>query len=224
MFEHSAENSGLLRSEAVLTTEYTPATPVNRTRELDRIADAVRPLTHRRQPENLLLYGPAGVGKTLLVNHVLTKLAEETRVTPVYINCWQYNTRSALLTELLIQLGYPAPRKGKPIDELLTKLHEWVDKHHGVLIALDEVDQLTDQAALIYDLHETSDAADHPVGLLLVSNQAPSALELGPRSHSRRSFHPLRLRPYSQQDLAAILHQRVDEAFHHGVVTDAAIE
>ena len=224
MFDHASDQPALLQSESPLTTEYTPPKPVNRTRELECIADAVRPLTRRRQPENLLLFGPAGTGKTLLVNHVLTKLADETRVTSVSINCWQYNTRSALLTELLIQLGYPAPRKGNPVDTLMARLQEWVCKHRGVLIALDEFDQLTTQTEVIYDLQELSTAAASSLGLILVSNQSPESLKLDPRSQSRISYKSLEIGPYSEQQLIEILHQRVDKAFHQDAVAEEVIE
>jgi cell division control protein 6 len=224
MFEHISDRTGLIRSEAPLTTDYSPPSPVNRAQELDRIVDAVGPVTQRRQPENLLVYGPAGTGKTLLVDHVFSKMEDETRVTTVSINCWQYNTRSSLLTELLIQLGYPAPRKGKPVDALLAKLQQWIDKHRGVLVALDEFDQLTDQAAVAYDFQEVNDTADNPIGVLMVSNQPPTALELNARSRSRLAYHALELSPYSKQDLIEILHQRVDAAFHDDVVTNEAVE
>lgn len=224
MFEQASDQPGLLRAEQPLTTDYTPAEPVNRAQELEQIADAVRPLVHRRKPDNLLVHGPAGTGKTTLVTHVLQNLAEETRIATASINCWQYNTRPALLTELLIQLGYPAPRKGKPVDTLLARLREWLDKHHGAVVALDEFDQLADQAAIAYDLQETSDAADHDLGLLFVSNQPPAELDLEPRSQSRVSYRPLELQPYTARDLAAIIHARVDQAFHQGAVADSVID
>jgi cell division control protein 6 len=136
MFNQSASESQLFRSETALTTGHTPDQPAGRETKAARIADAVRPLTRRQPPENLLIYGPAGVGKTTFVNHVLANLATETRVTTAAINCWRYNTRSALLTELLIQLGYPAPRKGRPVDTLLATLQEWLDKHQGAAVVL----------------------------------------------------------------------------------------
>ena len=224
MFEHSTHSETLIRSESPLTTEYTPAAPVDRTTVLGRIAEAVRPLTSRRQPENLLLFGPSGTGKTLLVNHVLANLAEETRVGTAFINCWQYNTESSLLTELLIQLGYPAPRKGKPVDALLAKLRELLNKQHGAVVALDEFDQLSAQTRVAYHLREVSDAAENDVALLLISNQPPSSLQLEPRSQSRLLFQPLEVRPYTEEDLVEILHARVNEAFHDNTVTDESVE
>lgn len=85
---------------------------------------------------------------------------------------------------MLIQLGYPAPRKGKPVDELLEKLREWLNKHPGALIVLDECDQLEDPTAIVYDLQQTSDGADNFLGLILISNQSPTQLQLDPRSQT----------------------------------------
>jgi len=98
----TSSNGGVLRSETYLTTDYEPEEPIARNGEIGKIADAVRPLAKRRKPDNLLVYGPAGVGKTTCVKYVFDRLEEEAGVKSVYINCWQYNTRSSLLTELLI--------------------------------------------------------------------------------------------------------------------------
>jgi cell division control protein 6 len=224
MFKNTPPPSGLLYSESSLTTNYTPTQPVDREAEQRRIANALRPLTHQNQPENLLLYGPPGTGKTTVANHVLEQLSDETRVTTVFINCWQYNTRSALLTEVLVQLGYPAPRKGKPIDELLEKLQEWVTKHPGAVVVLDEFDQLDDAASVAYDLQQASGAADSFLGLILISNRSPSHLDLDPRSQSRLAYQPVEFRPYSELELVAILEVRVDEAFQSGTVSGEVIE
>lgn len=214
----------MLRSETYLTADYTPEEPVGRETELQRIADAVRPLSHRRQGDNLLIHGPAGIGKTTCTRHVLNQLEDNTRVKPVYINCWQYNTRSSLLTEILIQLGYPAPRKGKPVDELLSKIREWLDKNRGAVIALDEFDQLDGKTEAVYDIQLLNEEAENPVSLLMVSNSRPSTLQLDPRSQSRLNCQTLQFKPYNTPQLVQILEKRVEQAFRPGTVPDEVIE
>lgn len=192
--------------------------------EIQRIADAVRPLTKRRKPENLLLYGPAGVGKTTCTQHVFQQLEQETSVKAVYINAWQYNTRPSLLTELLIELGYPAPRKGKPVDELLSKLREWLDKNRGIAVAIDEFDQLKDDGEVIYDLQLLSNEADNPLGTFLVSNQPPSKIHFDQRSRSRLSMQTLQFNPYTENQLRKILEKRVEQSFRPGTVPDQVLD
>lgn len=224
MFEKSKNKKGVLRSETYLTTEYVPDQPVGRDTKINRIADAVRPLTRRKKPDNLLVYGPAGVGKTTCVRHVYNRLEKESGARSVYINCWKYNTRSSLLTQLLIQLGYPAPRKGKPIDELLSKIREWLDKNKGVAVALDEFDQLDDQTEVIYDLQMLNQEAENSLGIVMVSNRHPSKVQLDPRSRSRLNCQTLQFNSYTRQQLEGILQKRVEQAFRPGSVSDEVIE
>jgi cell division control protein 6 len=144
-------------------------------------------------------------------------------VATAYINCWQYNTRSSLLTELLIQLGYPAPRKGKPVDELLSKIREWLNKNRGIAVALDEFDQLDDQE-VVYDLQLLNNQAQHGLATLLVSNQHPQNLNLDPRSTSRLTMQTLQFKPYTASQLKQILEKRVEQAFRPGTVQDEVIK
>jgi len=223
MFKNSKQGS-VVRSETYLNVDYDPENPVGRDSEVDRIAWAVKPLSKRKKPENLLVHGPAGVGKTTTVKHVFDRLEQETRVKSVYLNCWQYNTRSSLLTELLIQLGYPAPRKGKPVDELLSKLKEWLDKNRGVAVALDEFDQLEEDTEVIYDLQLLNQESENQVGLVLVSNQNPRNLQLDPRSRSRLNCQTLQFEPYTAPQLEKILQDRVEKAFRPGAVPDKVVQ
>jgi cell division control protein 6 len=171
-----------------------------------------------------LIHGPAGVGKSTVVSHVLEELAANTRVRTAWINCWQYNTRPSLITELLIQLGYPVPRKGKPVDTMLTRFREWLDKHTGAGIALDEFDQLRTPAQVVYDLLETGRQAGHDIGLILISNQSPDTFDLDARSDSRLRYRSVAFQPYTPAELKEILRRRADQAFHDGALGDQVIE
>lgn len=225
MFDNTTHpTKGILRSETYLTSNYEPGEPVGRKSGIEYIAEVLRPLARRHNPDNLLIYGPAGVGKTTCVKHVTEKLEKQASIKSVYINCWQYNTRSSLLTELLIQLGYPAPRKGKPVDELLAKIREWVDKNRGVAVVLDEFDQLDSQTEVIYDLQMVNEEAENAIGLLMVSNQHPTQVQLDPRSQSRLDCQTLEFQSYSAPQLEQILQNRVQQAFHPGTVPKEVIE
>lgn len=137
MFDQSDRQSAIFRTEAALSSTFDPETVCGRDAEIEEIVAALQPIAHREAPEHLLVHGPDGMGKTTVVKHVCESLEEETRVRTVYINCWQYNTRPALLSQLLIALGFPAPRKGKPVDELFDRVREWLDKNRCVVIVLD---------------------------------------------------------------------------------------
>jgi len=224
MFGDVDRRDSVFRNESTLSTKYEPDEPIGREAELTQIADALRPLTRGNPPENLVVYGPAGTGKTTVVKHVLDELSDQRRTKTVRINCWQYTTRSSLLSRFLINLGYPTPRKGKAIDELLLKIKEWMDKKSNIAIALDEFDQHQSQTEVAYDLQMCREEAENELGVILVSNQPPEDLTLDPRSESRLSYKPVHFEPYDAADIVEILQERAEDAFRKNAVTDDAIE
>lgn len=217
-------DSKIFQDELYLSPQYTPPEPIAREKELKEISKTVDRIRSSKNFETLLIHGSAGIGKTTCIEHVLNHFSKRTTLKQVKINCWQYNTRSALLTELLIQLGYPAPRKGKPIDELLSKLQEWLDKNRDIVIWLDEYDQLDDKTEIAYDLFMTSSEAKQSIGVIMVSNQPPNQLEIKPRSNSRLNYRILELEPYTKEELIEILEIRVEKAFKPGTVPQESIE
>jgi len=223
MFEKDSTSNDIIRSERYLSGESS-LPPVGRDEEIHSIRDAIRPLTKRETPETLLVHGPPGIGKTACVDYVFDALDRETSVKTIEINCWQYSTRPALLTELLIQLGYPAPRKGHPVDELLSKIREWLDKNRNVALLLDEFDQLQDKTEVAYDLHMLSQQTSNKIGLVLISNIPPKELFLDSRSWSRLNCRTLKFKPYNEDQLKEILKDRSEQAFKPGAVSEEVIE
>ncbi|MFC4550223.1 MULTISPECIES: Cdc6/Cdc18 family protein [Halorussus] len=223
MFDNTSTSSGIIYSERYLNGEAS-LQPTGRDKEIHAIRDGVRPLIKRNTPETLLVYGTPGTGKTVCVNHVFGALDRETSVKTIQINCWQYSTRPALLTELLIQLGYPAPRKGKPVDELLSKLREWLQKNRSVAVSLDEFDQLQDKTEVAYDLYMLSQQTENKLGLIMISNLPPDELLLDSRSWSRLNCRTIEFEPYTAGQLEEILQDVVEQAFKSGTVNSEVIE
>lgn len=213
------KTDGILRSETYLSPDYVPDQPIGRKKEIKQIADSVRPLTRNKQPENLLLHGPAGVGKTTCTKHVLRNLETETRVETIHLNCWKYDTVSSLLTQITIELGYPTPRKGISKDELLQKIQELLHKKDSVAIALDEFDKLEKPGEALYHLKEVSKKQEKSkIGFIMISNQEINKIINEERTKSRLNHKQIKFGSYNTQQLTKILQKRVEQAFKPGSI------
>jgi len=125
---------------------------------------------------------------------------------------------------LLIDLGFPAPRKGKPVDELVSKACEWLGRHKAVTVVLDEFDQLQEQTEIAYDIHHCSEKSGVPIGLYVVSNKPPAEIELDPRCESRLGLRELEFEVYDAEKLFEILKRRAEAAFEANAYSDDAIQ
>lgn len=220
MFEETGRHRSVFSTESALNPDAATETIVGRESELEQIAAAVRPLTHNSTPEDVMVVGPPGTGKTSCINHVLSRLEEQTGVKGVYINCWQHNTRPALLAHLLIELGHMVPRKGRAVDSLLARLREWLDKNRGVVVVLDEFDQLGDATEVIYDLKQVGHDADHDLGVVMVCNEPRTQESLDARCRSRLNYTTVEFEGYDADTLFTILQERAEDAFRPRAVSD----
>lgn len=85
------------------------------------------------------------------------------------------------------------PHRPRPINELLSKLQEWLDTNRDIILWHDEFDQLNDKTEIAYDLYMTSHQSKHSIGVIMVSNQPPEQLEIESRSDSRLNYTTLEI-------------------------------
>lgn len=213
----------MFQNESTLATTTIPDSIVGREVEVEQISDAVRPLAQNRLPDNLLVYGPPGVGKTTCVTHAFDQLEEQTGARGIVINCWQHKTHGALITQLLTELGDFTVRKGRAVDEQLRQFQNWLDRHGNVAVALDEFDQLNDAAEIVYNLQYAGANADNELAIVLIAEHLSSHRSLKPRNKSRLNYKPIQFQHYTAEDLAEILEQRVAQAFQQNTVSDHVI-
>lgn len=69
-----------------------------------------------------------------------------------------------------------------------------------------------------------NEVAENPLGVVMVSNQPPSKVQLYPRSHRRLNCQTLQFNSYKAPQLREILEKRVEQAFKPGTVPDEVIE
>ncbi|HDD05042.1 MAG TPA: AAA family ATPase [Candidatus Aenigmarchaeota archaeon] len=201
----------MLRRPEVLDPDFMPEHVFHREREINAIRGAISPLLQGRRGENLFIYGPPGVGKTLCAKYVF----EQFDFRKAYINCWFHRSPYNLMAEIARQLGIPIPLKGWSLEEVVKE----VVKRSPFLVILDEVDKAS-EVNEIYPLVEGTKAC-----FILITNFKEWFMGLDPRLSSR--LHPtfLEFKPYSFEQMLDIVKERVKLAFAPGSVEkDALVE
>ncbi len=220
------EISKIFKNEEILYPEYLPPLLPHREEQIKQIARNCYPAAEGRRPQNTFIYGPPGVGKTACVKFIFREMDEKFgNVKNIYINCWDLNTPSAVLSKIIIELGWPIPRRGLAKDEMLGKLIELVKKSDkGVIICLDEVDQLIfKNQEILYDFLRINQYLKNPFGIIFISNNPYIFSKVDPRIKSSLNIEEIEFKPYSLQEMKDILNERVKEAFHTGVITPGVL-
>ncbi len=205
------EGSKIFKNEEILSPEYLPDILPHREQQIKQLANNLLPASKGRKPQNTFLFGGPGIGKTASVKFVFREFEEYSGVKTIYLNCWDYNTASAVLSEITIRLGYLTQRRGWGKDEIVSKLVEALNKlNKGLIVCLDEVDQLVykDQSAL-YDLLRINQYVDTPVGLIFISNNPHVFSSVEPRIRSSLSIEEIEFKPYSLEEMKDILKERI---------------
>jgi Cdc6-like AAA superfamily ATPase len=160
-------------------------------------------------PRNLYVSGPKGLGKSVTVNCVMNELLARYRdIVPVHIPL----SRSLNTTWAKVCSGAPRRMRGAP---WVLKL---IGKNRGVVV-FDDISALyrrSDLMRVIRDLHEGTTGN---ISIVLVSTQSLYTFEreclsseVGEGVKSRCSFYPIVFRPYTKDEVAAIIRQRLEFA------------
>lgn len=211
----------MITDARVLKEGFVPQEVVHRDAEVDGLVAALQPLVDDEDPENTLLHGPSGAGKTCIARHTLEQLEQELLdVRHTYVNCWEQYTRFRVLYRILEGIGKTLDihRQSTPKDELLHRVRQ-ADSQPYVLI-LDEVDQLEDQKVL-YDLYQMPH-----ITLIMIANREEDVFaRMDDRVRSRlMTSRRIGFSPYSLDALTGILQDRAEWGLHPDAVNTAALE
>jgi len=210
-----SEESKIFKNEDILSFEYLPEILPHREMQIKQIADNLLPASKGRIPQNTFIYGPPGVGKTVVVKYVFREFENYSGINTIYLNCWNFNTSTSILSEITVSLGMPVVRRGIGKDEILSRLREVLEKSKkGLIICLDEVDQLVrkDQSVM-YDLSRMNQYVKNPIGIVLISNNPFLFSDIEPRIKSSLAVEEVEFKPYSIEEMKNVLQERSKNAF-----------
>jgi len=231
IFEKEFEEKGIFKREEYLLPEFVPERLPHRDKEIDSIVFSLKPLLKGKKASNLFLFGSTGTGKTVTIKFVLNELQEYSdKAKAVYINCFEFNSRHAILTRIANFLGNATPRRGIGSDEVLTMIIESMKKiDYTPIIVLDEVDQLLyneNASKLLYDLlriNQFQENLKKTFVIILITNDASLPLKLDERVKSSLIYESLEFKQYTPQQLKDILKERCEFAFNENVLEKEVI-
>ncbi|ODR80004.1 cell division control protein Cdc6, partial [Haladaptatus sp. W1] len=208
---------------------------VGRDSEIESVAAELRPIVRSDPPNNVMIYGKTGTGKSLVTRHVTERArqaagAQDVDVGTVYVDCAQHNTHTRVARSITRTLndedktGISIPRTGIGSGEYYDYLWEVLDRcYDAVIIILDEVDRLeSDDVLMQLSRARESGKADCHLGIVAISNKIEYRDRLNERVKSSLREEEFVFQPYDANQLRDIMEHRRD-AFKEGVLTGDVI-
>ncbi len=205
---------------------------VGRDEQLESVVSFLRPTLKGNRPPNMLLYGPAGTGKSLIIGAVTQQIVELCRSSGesfgvIDINCQPINTLDQAVYELVqtvakdVGTDVGVPETGVSTKRKYRRLYELINEHYdSVIFILDEIDLLIGRRAseepayskLLYQLSRASNTneIEGRVSVAALTNDPKFMEDIDGRAES--SFNPrdVYFPDYDATQLREILQNRRD--------------
>ncbi len=205
----------VIKNLEVLEEDYLPNVLPHRENQIKYLCELIENFVRTKiKVKNILIFGPSGIGKTATIKFVFRELEEKLNAKLIYLNCWNYNTETSALSEILRNLGYPFPRRGVGLDEILEKMREIVKKvEKPIIIALDEIDKIEEINSFLYKLSRSKEFFNSDFLLILISNSKDFLAKLEQRVLSSLKIEEIEFKRYNIEEIKDIIEQRVKLAF-----------
>lgn len=209
---------------------------VGRNDEIESVAEETGAIVRGDPPNNVMIYGKTGTGKSLVARHVASRAqiaAESNGVScdVVYIDCSEADTETRatrqIATTLNRQTSYEQhiPLRGVGTMEYYQHIWRILDTYlDTVIVILDEIDKLANPN-LLMQLSRAREAqkTECYIGIIGISNKIQYKEKLDERIDSSFGHRELFFHPYDATQLQEIMRNRSD-AFQPGVLASGAIE
>ncbi|MFC5973412.1 orc1/cdc6 family replication initiation protein [Halomarina salina] len=227
----------IFADKSVLQEEYQPEQILERDKEIDEYRHALRDVLFGNDPENVMIYGKAGLGKTAVTMYMMDALNEEVetreQADDLFIHTVNCNGKSlfmvarTLVNEILPEEASSFPRRGLGTGDAFETLYQQLERLGGThLFVFDEIDHIDDANTLLYELPRarSNDYLDDArVGIIGISNNYTFRKSLSPKVKDTLMEAEIAFTPYNATELQTILNDRAENAFVEGGYDSSAI-
>jgi cell division control protein 6 len=209
---------------------------VQREQEIQKVASALNEIVNGNSPDNILIYGKTGTGKSLVSKYVSREAKNKARevgrdVDLVIVDCSQYDTETKVTRRIAQSLAenedanIDIPESGIGASRYYDYIWNILDdSYDGVIVILDEIDMLNESDDLLMQFSRAgeNEKTEANIGLICTSNKIDYKDSMGMRAQSSLQEREMTFDPYDANELREILENRKD-AFEEGVLSNDVI-
>ncbi|MFC7236977.1 Cdc6/Cdc18 family protein [Saliphagus sp. GCM10025317] len=236
--DYFTRENEIFRNKDLLQVSHLPDGDriIGREQELTNLAGAIQPALTGNTPNNVLVYGKTGTGKSLcskfITNQAISRASDNgVTIGVAYVDCLQESTETQAVQSLGHQLndkdttGMSIPHSGLSTSEYYRRLWQIIDlQFDAALVILDEVDKMESDDILMQLSRavESGKLSSSTIGTIGISNKIRYKESLDERIKSSLCEREYVFPPYDATQIQEILHSRSD-AFHDGVLEDGVV-
>lgn len=223
----------VVKNHQPLSFDFVPKELPHRQEHFSKLSAIFAPLIKSGIAQHARFKGPVGSGKTVMAK----RFCEEARGVArdqgrsldfIHVNCRRRDSEGAVLLHVIRKFDPGFPERGFSVSEMLGILQKHLKKQAvNLILVLDEADVLLrkQKIDLIYQLTRFNEegAQSWNVSLILISQSDIGGKLDASTLSTLKKTNVIDFAKYGAGELADILRQRVELAFHPGTVADPVV-
>ncbi|XP_060075757.1 cell division control protein 6 homolog [Ylistrum balloti] len=195
-----------------------PERLIGRDQEMTEISAFVKGHMTKKTAGSIYISGAPGTGKTAVLTHILDNVQTTHSCKSLYLNCMTLKDSATVYGKLYTDLTGKSPPSSK--DRLRAIEKHLTTAGPSIIMVLDEIDQLDSKnQEILYTIFEWPSMTKSRLILIGIANALDLTDRILPRLQARPKCKPqlLNFAPYSKDQIAAILKDRIQKLESDGV-------